>query len=128
MVGIPFPTIGRVNIPNVHKQEILKALSRIHAAKFIHGDARYVNCVVFPKTGEAEASYRWIDFSGCQIYSDNFVKKDFTLLLESFGYEFSSEEDKESLSKFFKRYLEVIKDHNNPARLDDFCEEIFAVL
>jgi hypothetical protein len=125
MVGIPFPTIGKVTIPAVHKQEILKALSRIHAAKYIHGDARYVNCVAFPKTGKTKESYRWVDFSGCQIYCDNFVKKDFRLLLESFDFEFS-EENEQELSEYFNAYLEVVQDIKNATRLDDFCKYIFS--
>ena len=72
-VGIPtvqMPTIAQTQL-------MLRALYHIHEAKEVHGDARYVNCVLH------DENYKWIDFCDKFRFSSHAVKEDVKAFLDS---------------------------------------------
>lgn len=75
-IGVPFKD-GAMSISD--KQDIIRSLSDLHILGYVHGDARYQNCV---KVGTAT---KWIDFYTNNGYSPVAISKDLKTLLKSFG-------------------------------------------
>lgn len=71
-------TFDKATVNLTMKQEMLKALYKVHLAGVAHGDARLANCI-YTTNGE----YRWIDFSETWGFGRTNVKEDLTTFLRS---------------------------------------------
>lgn len=76
-IGKTFTNLSDITI--MDKQSMIRTLSDLHLLGYIHGDARFQNCV---KVGQI---IRWIDFSHSGEFTPDGMFDDIKRLLNSLG-------------------------------------------